>query len=185
MIPSYNCAQWLERSVRSTTTLSGCDVQVIVVDDGSTDKTQEVLRRLKMEIPSLQILHQSNGGLSSARNNGLKHARGSNVLLLDADDELIPCDVSPMLATGCQMIRIGVEEISAGEVPVIRAESLGVLSGREYLSYGFKNNSFYTASCAYIYQVDWLRHTALSFEDSLLHEDNLFTVCLLYTSRCV
>lgn len=176
VIPSYNCAQWLDRSIRSTTTLSGCEVEIIVIDDGSTDETPEVLERLKNEIPSLNVLHKQNGGLSSARNYGLAHAQGSYVLLLDADDELIPCDLSSLLATGCQMIRIGVEEVSAGKQPLIRAEPMRTISGREYLSYGFKNHSFYTSSCAYLYNVDWLRQNTLIFEENLLHEDNLFTV---------
>jgi len=165
--------------------LSGCEVQVIVVDDGSTDETQEVLQRIKGEMPSLLTLHKHNGGLSSARNLGLSYAHGTYVLFLDADDMLIPCDVSSLMATGCHMIRIGIEEVSADERPLIRAESMGMMSGREYLADGFKNNSFYTSSCAYIYQAGWLRQNALAFEDKLLHEDNLFTVQALLKADTV
>jgi glycosyltransferase involved in cell wall biosynthesis len=185
VIPTYNCAKWLDRAVRSTRTLSGCEIQVIVVDDGSTDETPEVLLRLSAAFPSLLILSKPNGGLSSARNLGLTHAKGSYLLFLDADDMLLPCDVSVFVESGCHMIRIGVEEVSAGEHPLARTESMRIVSGREYLADGFKNNSFYTSSCAYIYQVDWLRQSALSFEDNLLHEDNLFTVQALLTAASV
>jgi glycosyltransferase involved in cell wall biosynthesis len=185
VIPTYNCAKWLNRAVGSVGTLSGCDIQLIIVDDGSTDETPEVLLRLSAEFPSLLILNKPNGGLSSARNLGLTHTQGRYVLFLDADDMLIPCDVSVFVDSGCHMIRIGVEEVSAGEHPLARTESMRILSGREYLADGFKNNSFYTSSCAYIYQVDWLRRSALSFEDNLLHEDNLFTVQALLNAATV
>ncbi len=162
-----------------------CVVEVIVVDDGSTDDTLEILKQLKIEIPLLVILSQPNGGLSSARNLGLKHAHGDYVLLLDADDMLLPCDVAMLLENGSDMIRIGVEEVRDGEPPLLRAESLDILSGRAYLSRSFAMNSFYTASCAYLYRVDWLRKKALYFEDGLLHEDNLFTVQALLIADTV
>jgi glycosyltransferase involved in cell wall biosynthesis len=171
--------------VRSTKTLIGCELQVIVVDDGSTDATPEVLELLKREIPSLLTLRQRNGGLSSARNYGLSKACGDYVLFLDADDMLLPCDVAPLLETGSHMIRIGVEEVREGEPTLVRAESEDEMSGRAYLSRSFNANSFYTASCAYLYHVDWLRKKALLFEDKLLHEDNLFTVQALLNADTV
>lgn len=185
VIPSYNCAPWLERSVRSTRALSGGEVQVIVVDDGSTDETAEVLQRLGGELPSLLTLSKPNGGLSSARNLGLTHAKGKYVLFLDADDMLIPYDVSTFVASGWHMIRIGVEEVSAGALAVTRTEPLDTMSGREYLADRFSNHSFYTSSCAYLYQTVWLRHEALTFEEGLLHEDNLFTVQALLKAESV
>jgi glycosyltransferase involved in cell wall biosynthesis len=185
VIPSYNCAPWLERSVASAGTLEGGDIQTIVVDDGSTDQTQEVLERLTREMPSLVVIRKPNGGLSSARNLGLSYAEGQYILFLDADDMLIPSDISPLVASASHMIRIGVEEISANEPTTIRAESKRETSGREYLANGFKDHSFYTSSCAYLYQTKWLREKALAFEEGLLHEDNLFTVQALLKADTV
>lgn len=185
IIPSYNCAKWIERSVRSTTALKDCIVRVIVIDDGSTDETPEILKHLKIEMSSLEVFRQPNGGLSSARNFGLRHAHGDYVLLLDADDELISCDIARFLKKGFHMIRIGVEEVSVGERTLILAESMELMSGRSYLTHSFKNNSLYTPSWAYIYKIDWLRQTELIFEDKLLHEDNLFTVQALLKAGSV
>lgn len=185
VIPTYECAKWLERAVRSTKTLIGCDLQVIVVDDGSTDATPGVLELLKREMPSLLTWRQQNGGLSSARNFGLGKACGDYVLFLDADDMLLPCDVAPLLESGSHMVRIGVEEVLEGHPTLVRSELPEKTSGREYLSRSFNANSFYTASCAYLYRVDWLRKKALFFEDGLLHEDNLFTVQALLSADTV
>lgn len=185
IIPSYNCAPWLERSVRSTTSLSGCEVKVIIIDDGSTDHTQDVLQNLKHDIPALEIFKIPNGGLSSARNFGLVHASGQYVMFLDADDELIPCDLSLLLATNCDMIRIGVEETLGTAKNLIHEESQGIISGREYLTQGFNKNNFFTPSWAYIYQLPWLQRNNLSFKDKLLHEDNLFTVQALLSASTI
>lgn len=185
VIPSFNCAPWLERSVRSTNALIGGEIQVIVVDDGSTDGTAEVLQRLEGELPSLLTLSKPNGGLSSARNLGLTYAKGKYVLFLDADDMLIPCDVSAFSSSECDMIRTGVEEVLTGAATVARTEPMDTMSGREYLANRFSNNSFYTSSCAYLYKAVWLRYEALTFEEGLLHEDNLFTVQALLKAESV
>lgn len=185
VIPSFNCAKWLERAVRSTRRLIGCEVEVIVVDDGSSDETQSVLKSLQDETPLLLSLYKPNGGLSSARNYGLAHASGEYVLFLDADDEVMHCDVSDLTETKCQMIRIGIEEVTTYGHSIKRVEPLGLMSGRDYLSRSFRCGSFYTSSCAYLYQVDWLRTKSLVFEDNLLHEDNLFTVQALLNADSV
>ena len=76
-------------------------------------------------------------------------------------------------------------EVWEGHPTLVRAESNDELSGRAYLSRSFNTNSFYTASCAYLYHVDWLRKKALFFENGLLHEDNLFTVQALLAADTV
>jgi len=165
--------------------LKGCEVQVVIVDDGSSDDTPATISQLRQEFPFLSALHQPNGGLSSARNFGLSHAHGRYVLFLDADDMLLPCDVSSLTASDCHMVRFGVEETSDTAQPIIRAEPKRRLSGREYLVDSFRNNSFYTSSCAYLYKLEWLREENLSFPEGILHEDNLFTVQALLKAETV
>lgn len=185
LIPSYNCSEWLDRSIRSAMMVQGCLLDIIVVDDGSTDNTPELLDRLKGEFPLLRCFRTVNQGLSSARNFGLSRALGEYVLLLDSDDELLPCDVSSLLLSQCDMVRIGVEEILDGQSSLIVGDTAGVVSGRNYLSACFGRNTFYTPSWAYLYKLDWLRKNELSFEHGLLHEDNLFTVQALLKAESV
>lgn len=72
-------------------------IEVIVVDDGSTDRTPEILRELQAEISNLHVVRQRNMGPGVARNTALKQAKGNFVVFLDADDYLEPMALDRML----------------------------------------------------------------------------------------
>lgn len=88
IIPAFNAAAFLGRAIQSVVDQNYSDYEIIVVDDGSTDDTLVVANRLAEQIQQLRVLHQENGGVSSARNVGLDAATGDYVLFLDADDVL-------------------------------------------------------------------------------------------------
>lgn len=89
VIPMYNAAKTIERALNSIKdqTLK-CNYQIIVVNDGSKDNSQEIVEKYIADNPQLNIvlINQLNGGVSKARNTGLKHASGNFIALLDSDD---------------------------------------------------------------------------------------------------
>ena len=85
IIPCYNGAAFLEETLRSALAQSYRAVEVIVVDDGSTDSSPEIAQRLPV-----RYIRQENRGLSAARNAGIRESKGSYVVFLDADDRLLP-----------------------------------------------------------------------------------------------
>ena len=89
IVPCYNAADSIERclaSIRGQST----DCEVIVVDDGSTDETWTILDNFSSKDKQIVLVHQDNGGVSTARNAGLEHASGEWVLFCDADDSFKP-----------------------------------------------------------------------------------------------
>ncbi len=87
VIPTYNRSETLKRTLASVLNQSRpCD-EIIVVDDGSNDNTQELLHT---HYPQVNIVYQSNQGVSAARNNGIKQAKGNWLCLLDSDDSWQP-----------------------------------------------------------------------------------------------
>lgn len=87
IIPTYNCATYLEEAVRSVADQTFTDIEIIVVDDGSTDDTSQILARLKSLDRRVNVIRRAKpGGAASARNAGLRVARGEFVAFLDADD---------------------------------------------------------------------------------------------------
>jgi glycosyltransferase involved in cell wall biosynthesis len=90
VIPTYNRANVICRAVDSVRQQTYPGVEIIVVDDGSTDDTQAVLARYGDEI---RVIHQENGGASVARNAGLLAAQGEYICLLDSDDWLLPTNL--------------------------------------------------------------------------------------------
>jgi glycosyltransferase involved in cell wall biosynthesis len=85
VIPTYNLARLLPEAVASVRAQGRTDVEIIVVDDGSTDETPELLERLSRE-GDLRCFRQENAGAAAARNRGIREARKDWVAFLDADD---------------------------------------------------------------------------------------------------
>ena len=91
VIPAYNVSGIIERAVRSAAAQTFPPLEIIVIDDCSTDNTVEVVRALAREIPSLRLLSTpANSGVSAARNVGLREAKADWIALLDADDAWKP-----------------------------------------------------------------------------------------------
>jgi glycosyltransferase involved in cell wall biosynthesis len=86
VIPAYNAADTIGETLDSVIAQSYRRLQIIVVDDGSTDGTAAVVKRRMATAPHLQVLTQANQGVSAARNAGIKAARGAFVAFVDADD---------------------------------------------------------------------------------------------------
>lgn len=87
IIPTYECAKYVNRAVESVLNQTHTNVEIIVVDDGSTDNTLEVL---KPNLKRIIYIYQPNKGLASARNRGLIEAKGDYIAFLDADDKWLP-----------------------------------------------------------------------------------------------
>ena len=83
IIPNYNCAEFVDKAIESVLSQTYKNIEIIVVDDGSTDNSIEILSSYLSEIT---LVSQSNSGVSSARNSGLVKASGEYVCFLDADD---------------------------------------------------------------------------------------------------
>ena len=93
IVPVFNVKPYLERCVRSLLDqdLEREDYEVILVDDGSTDGSGLICDGLAAREPGIQVIHKENGGLSSARNAGIRVASGDYILFVDSDDYLVPC----------------------------------------------------------------------------------------------
>src|ERR1700729_1474103 len=91
LIPAYNVPGIIERAIRSAAAQTLPPLEILVIDDCSTDNTVEVVKTLAQDIPSIRLLSTSaNSGPSAARNIGLRAAKGDWIALLDSDDAWKP-----------------------------------------------------------------------------------------------
>lgn len=98
IIPTYNRADLLCRAVDSVVRSSGSRAEVIVVDDGSTDATRQVLAELQAADRRVRGVVQEQSGAAAARNRGAEQATGDVLLFLDSDDELLPQAIDRLTA---------------------------------------------------------------------------------------
>lgn len=111
IIPVYNCAAYLRSCVESLPLLRE-DLEVVLVDDGSTDESGALCDQLAREYTCVQVIHQQNGGVSAARNRGIAEARGQYLLFVDSDDTVDGEKLAQLLdafpETGADLATFGV-----------------------------------------------------------------------------
>ena len=181
IIPAWNAQRDIEASVRSALDQSYGNLRVLVADDGSTDRTPEILDRMAAEDERLVALHLTNGGPAAARNRALeKLPEGTDyVMFQDADDLLAPDTVEYALAAaerGAEMVLFGfaIRELDGSLRPycepeqALDRESLGRALGKLYKA------NLLNQVWAKLYTVRLVRDCGIRFPDYRWGEDRLF-----------
>ena len=88
IIPLYNCESFIRTCVESILCMNRDDIEIILINDGSTDGTGNICENLAKSSEFVHYFYQENQGVSTARNNGLSKAQGEYVLFIDADDTI-------------------------------------------------------------------------------------------------
>ena len=86
IIPIYNVEKYLRQCIESVIQQHIKDMELILVDDGSIDSSPQICDDYANKYNSVKVIHKTNGGASSARNLGLKNAKGEYIIFLDSDD---------------------------------------------------------------------------------------------------
>ena len=97
VIPAYNAEQFIERTLVSVLNQTYGHLEIIVVDDGSCDRTAEIVQTLAHQDARIVLLQQQNAGVAAARNAGIRHAQGAFIAPLDADDIWYPENIAKQL----------------------------------------------------------------------------------------
>jgi glycosyltransferase involved in cell wall biosynthesis len=105
IIPTYNCEKYIAKAVESVLQQQDCSYEVIIIDDGSTDNTREVLAPLSNFI---RYIRQDNQGVAVARNHGIAMAKGSFIAFLDADDYFLPGKLAAQAAMFAKRPNLGI-----------------------------------------------------------------------------
>lgn len=98
IIPAYNVDKYLEECVHSLLCQTYTNYEVIIIDDGSTDNTYDIGKRLTEESVNVKLFHQENQGVSIARNVGMQKANGEFFIFVDADDTVAPQYIEILVA---------------------------------------------------------------------------------------
>src|SRR5699024_6933853 len=86
IVPVYNVEKYIEKCIQTLVNQTLQDLEIIIVNDGSTDNSEKIIKKYKKEYKNIIYVTKENGGLSSARNFGLLYATGEYVAFLDSDD---------------------------------------------------------------------------------------------------
>lgn len=110
IVPCYNAERYLSVCLESLKAQKQPEIQMILIDDGSTDATGELLDRFARSEPRARVIHTENGGVSAARNRGLALATGRYIAFMDADDAL---EENSLMTLYAHAVRTGAQIVSA------------------------------------------------------------------------
>lgn len=136
VIPVYNVRKYLDKCVKSVISQSFNKLDIILVDDGSTDGSGELCDRWEEKEPRIRVVHKENGGLSSARNAGMQIADGNYISFIDGDDFIhfnhFKLMYETQLKTDADIVCVGVLRISDTKAKLVR------IPPRNHLPQGFE-----------------------------------------------
>lgn len=198
IVPVYKVEKYLERCVKSLIHQTLKDIEIILVDDGSPDQCGTICDELRENDARIRVVHKCNGGLSSARNAGMKIAKGKYVGFVDSDDDVElemferMVDVAEENVADFVMadyIRLEKEDkifvtknLEAGvyRIEDIKRKIYPCLIMDKNIDYG----PILSVWCC-IYRRDFLSENKIMFaEDIKWSEDNLFNAMVSYCAKC-
>ncbi|HAR44794.1 MAG TPA: family 2 glycosyl transferase [Nitrospiraceae bacterium] len=194
IIPVYNVELYLAECLNSVISQDYDNIEIIAIDDGSTDASPSILEEFRANHKNMTIRSIKNQGPSIARNTGLEMASGEYILFLDSDDFIEKHTISTCMKSfrqyqadivffSAKIFYDGVEESLGKRFRGDRALSLqnNSFSAQSFFNQSIKLGSYLVSPCLYVYK----RHSLgnIKFYPGILHEDNLFTTRLLLENR--
>lgn len=121
IIPAFNVEKYIERTVKSLKNQSFSSWEAIIIDDGSTDNTFDIMEKCTSDDSRFKVFHKKNEGVSSARNLGIINAKGKYIYFLDSDDEIIEKALELLITSAedkaAEIVICGYEQVSnEGEI---------------------------------------------------------------------
>jgi glycosyltransferase EpsH len=192
IVPIYNVEKYLEKCVRSILNQSLRDIEVILVNDGSTDSSFDICNRLSGTDERLRVFTHQNCGLGATRNVGLKAARGKYISCVDPDDwidaTLGEKLVSAMESTTADFASFRIAYVTEANLTthVLPSFTQKELRAEDILNNALIDNQIYTSSCNKVYRHSFLLETGMRFPDLRAYEDVYFTrVMSARASSCI
>lgn len=163
IVPIYNAEQYLQACVHSILAQTVSEFELILVDDGSTDKSLSIAREIAKDDPRILLLTQAHAGQSAARNNGLTHAKGEYIAFVDADDSIAP--------DWCEQHLKAIEHVDYVQSGYKRVEN-------EHVTCGKKPRHVYqfTSPWSRLYRRKALEN--IRFTEGMIYEDVIWSVDL-------
>lgn len=178
IIPVYNVAQYLRQCVDSVIHQSYKNIEIILVNDGSTDGSLAICEEYKQKEERIVLLNKANGGLSDARNFALPKATGDYVWFVDSDDWIaqnaVEILVTNVVAFQCEVLGFSyinyyedTNKFSEDEY----AQDIPSTNGNGYILF---SKFFFPSACTHLYSRMFLEKNQLQFKVNQLHEDDYF-----------
>ena len=180
IIPIYNTAKYLPRCIESVLCQSFDGFELLLVNDGSTDGSGDICDTYATRDSRIRVFHKENGGVSSARNLGLKEAKGEWVCFVDSDDELLPDGLQTMVdavSSDVDLVMAGyygwIEETLVTDTSCFGTD--GIIDRDKALLMMYSNSPYMGYSWGKFFNRNIIMDRCISFDEHVrIKEDTLF-----------
>jgi len=191
IIPVYNAEKTVESAIESVLTQSYPNIELIIVDDGSTDRSGEICSSICQSDKRIFVIHTLNHGASGARNTGLQRANGRFLMFVDADDLLLPDAIHKMVNEigNCEMACGAFWKISDSRFKLSDAVGYGVRDKRGLAEFVMKNlkdpsrNQLLSGCWAKLYRLQIIRAHNIQFPENQSSAEDM-TFNFSYLKHC-
>ena len=174
IIPVYNTEKYLEKCLDSIINQSYQNMEIIVVNDGSTDNSKDILSFYHNKYPKLiSVYNLTNKGVSAARNYGISKASGDYFIFIDSDDYLEPdllSNVNKNIVDNVDIIRFNFKRVMNQEENISTSNTFTLADGKKAFDLLIKSNDFVVA-WAYAYKKEYWLEKKFQFTKGIYHED--------------
>lgn len=189
IIPVYNTEDYVSEAVNSILQQTLSSLEVIIVNDGSTDSSSEIVEDIAKHDSRVRVIHQLNQGQGAARNLGLENARGKYIYFMDSDD-LLAEDALEICLARAERDDLDLVFFDAETFGDVKAEDNShnykrksvkeneIYRGLELTDHLLAHNDFRVIPCLYMVRRAFLNEQNLRFDQEIVHEDELFSSLL-------
>lgn len=196
ILPIYNVALYLDETFQALLGQSLKEIEIIAVNDGSTDNSKEIIRKYQQKDNRIIAFSQENKGQSAARNLALQHASGQYIYMMDSDDILTDSDALKtcyeyaeknnadfIFFDGESFSEKGVDRISRNTKRTHLVDEDKAYNGEDLLNLVLDTCTHNCVVWLLFIRKDFLGRIGLSFYEGIIHEDELFTTILTLSSN--
>lgn len=189
IIPLYNTEAYIGEALRSVTCQTLREIEIIVINDGSTDASAHIVEALATDDPRVQLYTQVNAGQATARNRGLQYAQGEFIYFMDSDDlieaDTLLCCYEKCVAENLDFVFF--DAICFGDAganrPWFDYHRAADFEDKSYtgitlLKQMLSNRSYRCSVCLNLIRRTFIKQLGLQFKAGIIHEDELFTALL-------
>ena len=177
IVPVYNVKNYISKCIKSIISQSYSNIQIIIIDDGSTDSSGAICDSYCTD-SRVEVIHRDNGGLSAARNEGIKYVHGDYILFIDSDDyieedslleiaKVLNENAVDILACNAFIENTKIKKLMKREYRY----SPTVLDGISFYKKEVHNNVLQLSACINIYKAEFWKKNGFIFKEGIYHED--------------
>lgn len=176
VVPVYNVEKYINRCIESIINQTYKNIEIILVDDGSTDSSGEICDKYSEKDSRIKVIHKQNGGLSDARNSGIDIATGDYLLFVDSDDYIdinLIKNMQQYMDKNIDLIKfkmIAVDE-TGKELYKVGGPIFEELTGENAFSKLVYEDNLLECACIYLFKKDMIINKNFKFTISTEHED--------------